>query len=51
MDDVQSYLEDLEQNQPKQKKNDQDRKKAQEMGDAAMETLKRSNTTDTVDKS
>jgi len=45
LDDVQSYLEDLEQNQPKQKKNDQ------EMRDTAMETLKRSNTTDIVDKS
>ncbi|XP_067030085.1 uncharacterized protein [Acropora muricata] len=41
LDDVQSYLEALEQNQPKQKKNDQDRKKAQKMRDAAMETLKR----------
>lgn len=45
LDDIQSYLEDLEQSsdQSKRKKNDQDKQKAHEMRNASMETLKRSN--------
>lgn len=44
LDDIQSYLEDVEQSsQAKQRKNEQDKQKATEIRNAAMETLKRSN--------